>query len=60
LTLRRLCGRICAVIFVRKRNVRLVIALLALTLIVLGLANGQAKDVLNKAINICTECLGLG
>ena len=44
----------------RKRNVRLVIALLALTLIILGLANGQAKDVLNKAINICTECLGLG
>lgn len=60
MTLWRLYGRIDAVIFVRKRNVRLVIALLALTLIVLGLANGQAKDVLNKAINICTECLGLG
>ena len=60
MTLRRLYGRIDAVIFVRKRNVRMVIALLALTLIVLGLANGQAKVVLNKAINICTECLGLG
>ncbi|MBR7041304.1 MAG: hypothetical protein IKI24_05610 [Clostridia bacterium] len=44
----------------KKRTVRLVIAMLALALIVLGLANGQARDVLNKAINICTECLGLG
>lgn len=60
MTVGRLYGRIGAVIFVRKRNARLVIALLALTLIILGLANGQAKDVLNKAINICTECLGLG
>ena len=60
MTLGRLYGRISAVICVKKRTVRLVIALLALTLIVLGLANGQARDVLNKAINICTECLGLG
>ena len=44
----------------KKRTVRLVIALLALGFIVLGLINGQARDVLNKAINICTECLGLG
>ena len=60
MTLERLYGRISAVICVKKRTVRLVIALLALALIVLGLANGQARDVLNKAINICTECLGLG
>ncbi len=60
MTLERLYGRISAVICVKKRTVRLVIAMLALALIVLGLANGQARDVLNKAINICTECLGLG
>ena len=33
---------------------------LALVLIVLGAANGGARDVLVKAINICTECIGLG
>ena len=60
MTLERLYGRISAVICVKKRTVRLVITMLALALIVLGLANGQARDVLNKAINICTECLGLG
>ncbi len=60
MTLERLYGRISAVICVKKRTVRLVIAMLALALIVLGLANGQARGVLNKAINICTECLGLG
>ena len=33
---------------------------LALVLIVLGAANGGTRDVLVKAINICTECIGLG
>ena len=33
---------------------------LALVLIGLGSANGGARDVLVKAINICTECIGLG
>ena len=32
----------------------------ALGLIVLGVMNGGARDVLIKAINICTECIGLG
>ncbi|MCR4622018.1 MAG: hypothetical protein K5663_08045 [Clostridiales bacterium] len=44
----------------KKLVVKLVFLLLALLLIVWGLIEGQAKDVLNKAINICTECLGLG
>ena len=50
----------------KKENTRLVlgirIALLAIAavLIVLGIVNGGMADVLSKAINICTECIGLG
>ncbi len=32
----------------------------ALLLILLGIFNGSALDVLYKAINICSECIGLG
>ena len=43
------------------RNViRVVIAAAAVALIVLGVMNGGMFDVLVKAINICTECIGLG
>lgn len=34
--------------------------LLAVLLIGLGIINGGLWDVLVKAINICTECIGLG
>lgn len=40
--------------------VRAVIAVFALVLIVMGIRNGGAEDVLKKAIAICTECIGLG
>ena len=33
---------------------------LAIVLIIVGVFNGSARDVLYKAINICTECVGLG
>ena len=33
---------------------------LSVVLIVVGIFNGGAEDVLQKAINICTECIGLG
>lgn len=33
---------------------------LALVLIVLGVLNGGLRDVLIKAANLCTECIGLG
>lgn len=36
------------------------IAILAVLLIVLGVMNQSARDVLYKAITICTECVGLG
>ena len=32
----------------------------ALLLLILGIFNGGLNDVLVKAINICTECIGLG
>ena len=33
---------------------------IALALIVLGIALGQPESVLNKAIKICLECVGIG
>ena len=33
---------------------------LAVTFIILGILNGGARDVLIKAINICSECIGIG
>ena len=36
------------------------IAVAAVALIVAGALNGSARDVLYKAITICTECVGLG
>ncbi|MDE5562113.1 MAG: hypothetical protein K2J01_00930 [Clostridiales bacterium] len=40
--------------------VRGCIFVLAVTFIILGIVNGGANDVLVKAVNICTECIGLG
>lgn len=40
--------------------VRIVLLIAAVVLSVLGVFNGGARDVLVKAINICTECIGLG
>lgn len=42
------------------RYVRIVLYVLAVILIVEGIGNGGMRDVLIKAINICTECIGLG
>ena len=40
--------------------VRLALLGAAALLVVLGALNGGARDVLVKAVNICTECIGLG
>lgn len=51
---------------VKKENnkkiniVRISLFVVAIFLIVFGLINGDANGVLQKAINICTECIGLG
>ena len=40
--------------------IRMAIIAAAVALIVAGIFNGSARDVLYKAITICTECVGLG
>ena len=44
----------------RKNILRAAFIVLAAALILLGITNGGLWDVLVKAINICTECIGLG
>lgn len=39
---------------------QMVLIVLAVAFIIMGIANGGARDVLIKAVNICTECVGLG
>jgi flagellar biosynthesis protein FlhB len=36
------------------------ILIIAVVFIVIGVANGGAADVLQKAVNICRECIGIG
>ncbi len=43
-----------------KWVVRGVVLAVGLTFFIVGICNGGANDVLFKAINICTECIGLG
>ena len=42
------------------KYVRIIILAIALVFITVGIFNGGMADVLSKAINICTECIGLG
>lgn len=37
-----------------------IVLVASIVFIVLGIVNGGANDVLIKAVNICTECIGLG
>lgn len=44
-----------------KKHLGTIIGLMVATLfIAIGLADGQQSDVLNKAIRICLECVGIG
>ena len=40
--------------------IRIAVVSVAAILIIVGVTNGGAEDVLKKAIAICTECIGLG
>jgi hypothetical protein len=58
---------ICKTVDYLKKNekpillgVRIALVGCALVFIVMGITNGGMADVLNKAIKICTECIGLG
>ncbi len=44
----------------RTNLLRAALLAVAVALIVAGIANGGLRDVLYKAKNICTECIGLG
>lgn len=41
-------------------GIRIALIVVALALIIAGIFNGGMADVLSKAVNICTECIGLG
>ena len=44
----------------KHKTIQAVIVVAAVVLIVAGILNFSARDVLYKAISICTECVGLG
>ena len=44
----------------RKKALWAALFVIALALVVLGVLNGGARDVLAKAVKICSECIGLG
>ncbi|MBR3247215.1 MAG: thioredoxin [Clostridiales bacterium] len=44
----------------RKRVIRILLCAAAVIFIVVGVLNGGARDVLAKAVKICSECIGLG
>ena len=41
-------------------GIRIALLVAAIALIIAGILNGGMADVLAKAVNICTECIGLG
>ena len=44
----------------RMYKIRLAVLVVSVICIIAGMVNGNMKDILIKAINICTECIGLG
>ena len=43
-----------------KIGVRAAVGAIGVALVIVGIFNGGMRDVLMKAINICTQCIGLG
>ncbi len=44
----------------RLNRIRLAVLIIAVICIIAGIANNNMRDILIKATNICTECIGLG
>ena len=44
----------------KKRPIFFVLLALSAALIAVGCKQGQPNDVLNKAITVCLECIGIG
>lgn len=40
--------------------VRIAVLVAAVILIFIGVINGDAKEVMQKAVNICLQCIGIG
>lgn len=43
-----------------KNAARIIVAVAACAFILYGTTRGEMEIVLNKAVNICLECIGLG
>lgn len=46
--------------FLKSRTLSLVIVFISMGMIYYGHTNGETKVVLDKAIRICMECIGIG
>ena len=44
----------------KKRGFTVLILVLAAALAAVGVTEGQAKEVLMKAVRVCLECIGIG
>lgn len=44
----------------KKRGFTALTLLLAAGLVITGLTQGQAREVLMKAVRVCLECIGIG
>lgn len=44
----------------KRRIIQLTILLAGAVMIVYGVCRGETSVVLNKAVNVCLECIGLG
>ena len=44
----------------KKMPIRIAILVVSIVLLVMGLQSGGFRDVKNKAIMICYECIGIG
>jgi len=59
--LEKLKGRLAFLGSDRAKNItRIVLAVCGAVLVVVGIFNGGMASILEKAINICTQCIGLG
>lgn len=43
-----------------KKYIKIFLLLLSVGMIVIGIYSGETQVVLQKAINICLECIGIG